>query len=66
MVTSDHHSVPFMLFVIGFLNDTLIYVVFFIPGISRHALLLLVNRHVVFLDGISNLIFAVATGDVRW
>lgn len=49
MVMSDHHSVPLMLFVIDFLNDTPIYVVFLIiHGIPRHALPLLVHRHVIF------------------
>jgi len=48
MVIGDHHSVPLMRFVIDFLNDAPIYVVFLIPGISSHALLLLVHRYVIF------------------
>jgi len=49
MIDGDdrHSSVPFMLFVIDFLNAAPIYVLFFKPGISTHALLLLVHRHLI-------------------
>ncbi len=62
-----HASVPFMLFVIDFLNAAHIYVLFFLYLGSRHThYSCWFTVTLSFSDGISNLIFAVATGEVRW